>query len=163
MAILLTLVIVKGADLIADGLVHPIIQLEKNAYVVPGVASTSIDDTDASSQETLEPIEPLLASANVENGKSVAKKCLQCHTLEQGGKAKTGPNLWNIVGRPSGSVEGYAYSSALKQYNQPWTPEHLNAYLHKPRDAVPGTKMSFAGLKKAQDRADLVAYLQTLR
>ncbi len=161
MAVLLALVIVKGADLIADHLVNPQIQLEKNAYVVEGVVQSG---TVAPVIEgpILEMVEPLLASASVENGMKVAKKCLQCHSFEKGGKAKTGPNLWKIVKRNVGAVEGYAYSKAMKEYEGVWTYDKLNAYLHKPRTAMPGTKMSFAGLKKVQDRADLIAYLRTL-
>ena len=160
MAILLALVVVKGADLIADILVHPKM-LEKNIYIVEGleVAKTSTDQSDA---PELEPIEPLLAHANVENGMQIARRCLQCHSFEKGGPTKTGPNLYNIVGNKTAHVEGYAYSSGLANLNKQWTYEKLNAFLHKPRSVVPGTKMSFAGLGKAQERADIIAYMRTL-
>lgn len=162
MAFLLALVVVKGADLIADGLVHPVF-LEKNVYVVEGVDSAGDAQESADSGPEIEPIEPLLASANLENGQKVAKKCLQCHTFEQGGKAKTGPNLWGIVEKAVGTVEGYAYSKAMKAHGGKWTHAALNEYLYKPRQAVPGTKMSFAGLKKTQDRADLIAYIESIK
>ena len=161
MAILLALVIVKGADLIADQLVNPQIQLAQNSYVIAGVAQDNTPATETKGPE-LEMVEPLLASASVENGMKVAKKCLQCHSFEQGGKAKTGPNLWKIVDRKIGVVDGYAYSKAMKEYDGDWTYTKLNEYLYKPRNSIPGTKMSFAGLKKVQDRADLIAYLRTL-
>tara|TARA_R110002095_G_scaffold91585_1_gene79969 strand:- start:2855 stop:3484 length:630 start_codon:yes stop_codon:yes gene_type:complete len=161
MAFLLALVVIKGADLIADGLVHPV-TLEKNVYIIEGVASAGADQDAADTGPEIEPIEPLLASANLENGQKVAKKCLQCHTFEKGGKAKTGPNLWDIVEQSVGAVEGYAYSKAMKAHGGKWTYAILNDYLYKPRKAIPGTKMSFAGLKKVQDRADLIAYIATL-
>lgn len=162
MAFLLALVVIKGADLIADGLVHPV-QLEKNVYIVEGVAEAAAGTQKATdSGPEIEPIEPLLASANLDNGQKVAKKCLQCHTFEKGGKAKTGPNLWDIVERSVGTLEGYAYSKAMKAHKGTWTYAALNEYLYKPRKAMPGTKMSFAGLKKVQDRADLIAYIASM-
>ena len=162
MAFLLALVVVKGADLIADGLVHPVF-LEKNVYVVEGVDSSGGAEDSVDSGTAIEPIEPLLASANLENGQKVAKKCLQCHTFEQGGKAKTGPNLWGIIEKAVGTVEGYAYSKAMKTHGGKWTHATLNEYLYSPRKSVPGTKMSFAGLKKTQDRADLITYIESLK
>ena len=163
MAFLLALVVVKGADLIADGLVHPVF-LEKNVYVVAGVDSAGGDIEGADDGgAVIEPIEPLLASANLENGQKVAKKCLQCHTFENGGKAKTGPNLWSVIDKAVGTVEGYAYSKAMKTHGGKWTHAALNEYLYKPRQAVPGTKMSFAGLKNTQDRADLIAYIESIK
>ena len=161
MAFLLALVVIKGADLIADGLVHPVIKLEKNSYIVEGVAVQDTAGDDSKGPE-IEPIEPLLAAANIENGQKVAKKCLQCHTFEKGGKAKTGPNLWDAVERAIAAVEGYAYSKAMKAHGGTWTYAKLNEYLYKPRKSIPGTKMSFAGLKKGQDRADLIAYIASM-
>ena len=162
MAILLTLVVVKGADLVSDALVNPQIMLAQNSYIVEGVSVDASSASSTSEAPSLEMVEPLLASASVENGVKVAKKCLQCHSFEKGGKAKTGPNLWNIVERKVGVVDGYAYSKAMKEHGGNWSFAKLNEYLHKPRSSVPGTKMSFAGLKKVQDRADLIAYLRTL-
>lgn len=161
MAFLLALVVIKGADLVADALVHPIIKLEKNSYIVEGAAAQDTASDKPTGPE-IEPIEPLLAAANLENGQKVAKKCLQCHTFEKGGKAKTGPNLWDVVERTVAAVEGYAYSKAMKAHGGTWTYELLNEYLYKPRKSIPGTKMSFAGLKKGQDRADLIAYIASM-
>ena len=160
MAILLALVVVKGADLIADMLVHPKM-LEKNVYIVEGLEVVQPTLSEAQGPD-LEPIEPLLAKASVENGMQIARRCLQCHSFEKGGPTKTGPNLYNVVGNKTANLDGYAYSSGLANLKKTWTYENLNAFLHKPRNVVAGTKMSFAGLNKVQDRADIIAYMRTL-
>lgn len=110
----------------------------------------------------LEPIEAFLVSADVEAGKKVAKKCLQCHTFEQGGKAKLGPNLWSIVGKNIARLAEFSYSKALSsKEGEAWTPENLSQFLYKPRNFAKGTKMSFAGLKKTEDRANVIAYMMS--
>lgn len=161
MSVLLALIVLKGGDIIADKLVHPV-YLKKNVYIVEGVAQKEGEPSEKK-EEKLEPIEPLLAAANVENGKMIAKQCLQCHSFEKGGPNKMGPDLWNITKRGVAKAPNYVYSSAMQKKGGEWTPENLNAFLHKPRSDVPGTKMSFVGLKKAQDRADVIAYLETLK
>jgi len=107
-------------------------------------------------------IMPMLAKADVEGGKKVAKKCLSCHTFTKGGNNKIGPNLWNTVGSKPASIEGFSYSSALKGLSADWGYEELNKFLYKPKDYASGTKMTFAGLKSAKDRANLIAYLRSL-
>jgi len=161
MSILLALMILKAGDIIADKLVHPH-YLEKNVFIVAGVEQKSSTGTPAK-EEKLEPMEPLLASANIQNGQQVAKQCLQCHSFEKGGPNKTGPDLWNITKRGVGKGPNYAYSTALQKKGGDWTPDNLNAFLFKPRTFINGTKMSFAGLKKVEDRRDVIAYLQTLK
>ncbi len=117
----------------------------------------------AAEAETPErPFAALLAAADADNGAKLAKKCLACHTAEKGGKDKVGPNLWGIVGRPVAAREGFAYSDALTNLGGEWTYERLDAFLADPKGFAPGTKMSFAGIKKAEDRADIVAWLRTL-
>lgn len=103
----------------------------------------------------------LLAEADAEKGAKVFKKCKSCHKLEKG-KNAVGPYLYGVVGRPVASVEGFKYSDALKGLGGEWTPERLDEFLIKPKDFAPGTKMSFAGLKKPEDRANLIAYLSTI-
>ena len=109
---------------------------------------------------------PLLASASVEAGEVVHKKCVACHTTEKGGANKTGPNLWDVVNRPIASHEGYGYSAAIKEFSQggsvKWDYEHLDKFLTAPKGFIKGTAMGFAGVKKTQERADLIAYLRTL-
>ena len=90
-------------------------------------------------------------------------RCSACHTLAQGGTALVGPNLWGVVGRMHGSHEGFSYSDAMAALkDKPWDYEALNAFITSPKTAVPGTKMGFGGIKKDTDRANLLAYLQTL-
>ena len=109
-----------------------------------------------------EPIEKLLASASVEKGETSAKKCIACHTFTKGGPNRVGPNLWGIVGRPKGSEAGFAYSDAIKKKGGNWTIDDLSAFLTNPRAFAPGTKMTFVGLSKGSERADVIAYLNTL-
>ena len=95
-------------------------------------------------------------------GKVVFGKCAACHSAVQG-QNKVGPSLWGVVGRHSASIEGFNYSDAMKAANWDWTPEQLNTYLVNPRGVVVGTKMIFVGLKADQDRANVIAYLETLK
>ena len=113
-------------------------------------------------KEPLAPISGLLASASIEAGMKVAKKCAACHDVAKDGKNKIGPKLWNTVNAKRGSHDGFKYSKALLEKEGSWTYESLNAFMAKPKDYIPGTKMSFAGLKKTSDRANLIAYLRTL-
>ena len=108
------------------------------------------------------PIDTLLASASAERGAQVAKQCLACHNFEEGQGPKVGPDLYNIVGRKIASVSGFNYSSALKSKNGTWDFNALNAWLAKPTAYAPGTAMTFAGLSNDKQRADVIAYLDTL-
>jgi cytochrome c len=108
------------------------------------------------------PIENLLASASAERGASVAKQCQACHNFQEGQGAKIGPDLYGVVGRPVASVAGFNYSSALKGLGGTWTFDALNKWLTKPSADAPGTAMTFAGLSNEKQRADIIAYLNTL-
>jgi cytochrome c len=122
-------------------------------------------ETEAAAGPSVEPIAPLLASADADKGASVFKKCQACHTVEEGGANKVGPNLWDIVNHPVATREGFKYSSAMTEFaagGTVWDYEHLNHFIKKPKDLVPGTAMGFAGLSKIQDRADLIAYLRSM-
>lgn len=117
---------------------------------------------EAASSDNGPKIGTLLASADKNAGAKISKKCAACHSFDKGGPNKVGPNLWDVVGRTVASHEGYSYSSALSDLGGQWSYERLNAFLTKPKDFAPGTKMGFAGLKDAQDRANLIAYLRSL-
>ncbi|MBC7520506.1 MAG: cytochrome c family protein [Sandarakinorhabdus sp.] len=94
------------------------------------------------------------------NGEKIFGQCKTCHVAEKGVN-RIGPSLWGVVDRPAGSIAGYSYSAANKNSGITWTAEKLFTYLEAPQKTVPGTKMAFAGLKKPQDRADVIAYLKT--
>jgi cytochrome c len=108
------------------------------------------------------PIDTLLASASPQRGEEVAKQCQACHNLQEGQGPKIGPDLYNVVGRKIASVAGFNYSSALKSKNGTWDFNALNAWLTKPSSYAPGTAMTFAGLSNDKQRADVIAYLDTL-
>lgn len=112
-----------------------------------------------------EPIAPLLASADPAAGESLFKRCAACHTPESGGANKIGPNLWGIVNRPVASHEGFSYSAPMKAFAEGgtvWDYQHLSDFVLAPKALVKGTAMNFPGLKKPEDRANLIAYLRTL-
>ncbi|TCD06803.1 cytochrome c family protein [Erythrobacteraceae bacterium CFH 75059] len=102
----------------------------------------------------------LLANADVAAGEKVYAKCVACHTINQGGANGIGPNLWAVLGTPVGQhAAGYAYSSALSGHGGTWTYENMDAWLANPRAFAPGTKMSFAGLSRPEDRANVIAFM----
>jgi cytochrome c len=103
-----------------------------------------------------------LAQADLDAGAKDARKCGACHSFEEGGAAKIGPPLWNVVGRDIAAVEDFAYSDALAEKEGAWDYQNLDAFLAQPREWAPGTKMAFAGLKKPDERADVILYLRSL-
>ncbi|MBR0719340.1 cytochrome c family protein [Bradyrhizobium liaoningense] len=109
-----------------------------------------------------EPIEKLLQTASVEKGASAAKKCGACHTFEKGGPNRVGPNLFGVVGRARASEAGFNYSAGMKSKGGNWDFEGLNAFILNPKAAVPGTAMGFAGIPKDSERADVIAYLNSM-
>ncbi|WP_119461203.1 c-type cytochrome [Rhodospirillaceae bacterium SYSU D60014] len=159
-AVLVGGIVALASGIIANQLVQPETH-ETQAVAIAGAEDTG--ETPAAEEDAgLEPVGPLLASADVAAGESISKRCASCHSFEQGGPNKVGPNLWNIVGAPHGHAEGFSYSDAIAGIEGPWTYEDLNAFLANPREYAPGTKMTFAGLKSVEDRANLIAWLRTL-
>ncbi|MDP9095697.1 MAG: cytochrome c family protein [Pseudomonadota bacterium] len=102
------------------------------------------------------------ADADIEAGKTSFNKCAICHSIKQG-ENKIGPSLYGIVGRPAHSIEGYSYSAAMKAYDVTWDAATLDTYLVDPRKVVQGTKMIYPGLKNDAERANVIAYLATLK
>jgi cytochrome c len=115
----------------------------------------------AAKQAPIEPVSGLLASADVAKGQESTKVCQSCHSFGKGEPAKVGPNLWGVVGGPTAHMEGFNYSDAIKKLNTTWTYENLNHFLAGPKNFAPGTKMSFPGFPKVQDRANVIAWLRT--
>lgn len=159
MALLLTVLVLLGLN----GLTEAIFEKEHgpNAYPVEMDVAEAAPVV-APVVEEGPVLADLLAVATVEKGLKVYKKCKACHTSDKGGKNLVGPNLWNIVGRTKGSMDGFSYSDAMKEAGGDWTYADLNSFLQKPGDFVAKTKMSFAGLKKSGDRAAVITLLRSL-
>ncbi|MEJ8570863.1 cytochrome c family protein [Microbaculum marinum] len=163
-AILFTLLVTLGVGILAEELFTPH-EPEQPGYEVAVAEEGAPGEAEAESEEVVD-LPTLLASADITAGEAVTKKCQACHTFEEGGANKVGPHLWDVVGRTIASVPDFAYSDAMKEHvnaeGSDWTYENLSHFLANPKQFMPGTKMAFAGLRKPEERANLLAYLQTL-
>ena len=128
---------------------------EKMGYAIEGVEEEGAGGGEAAAV----PIAALLPAADAGKGAEVFKKCASCHTINAGGGAGIGPNLYAVLGKPLGHQAGFPYSDALKGVGGNWDWDKMNAWLTSPRKFAAGTKMSFAGLSNAQDRANVILYL----
>ncbi|MBO3758522.1 cytochrome c family protein [Ciceribacter sp. L1K23] len=163
-ALLGTVFVLMSVSIASEGIFHSEAP-ETEGYAI--VAEAPADAGAGEAEAVVEtPIATLLASADAAAGEAVFKKCASCHNADKGGANKVGPNLFGVVGHPVASHEGFSYSAALKDFSQggsvTWTFENLNHFLTAPKKFVPGTAMGFAGLKKDDERANLIAYLRTL-
>lgn len=116
-----------------------------------------VDDTD--DLAILASLPGEYSQADLDAGRRQFRRCSSCHTLAEGGPNRVGPNLHDLFDRSTGEVDGFNYSSALRDAGIDWSPEHLNAWLSDPRGYIPGNRMSFVGIRDADDRRDLIAYL----
>ena len=157
--VLLALLVVVSLKNVADIIFAPPVVTGKEIYAASVPAGASV-----ATQKPVPkvPLATLLANASVDKGMRGAKKCIACHTFTKGGPNRIGPNLWNIVGQPLVKNNGFNYSAAFKKRGGNWSWKDLDAFLASPRKALPGTKMSFVGIKKATDRANVLLYLRSL-
>lgn len=164
-AVLGTALMVFGLHELAGIIYHPH-EPEKPGFVVAvpeGEAPAGGETAEAEPEAPAESLGALLAAADPAKGQAGFKACAACHDVTKGGPNKVGPNLWGVVGAMHGAHAGFQYSEAMAaKSGEPWTYEALNEFLTAPAKAIPGTKMSFGGIKKAQDRANILAYLATL-
>ncbi len=156
-SIILAVILVLGINKITDAIYY-VEKSEKSAYQVENVTTSASTTTTETSSES-ENIIALFASASIADGAKIFKKCAACHSIAQGGGNKIGPTLWNVLGRQAGSVSDYKYSKAMAAYGKVWSFEEMSGFLTKPKDWIKGTKMSFAGLKNAKDRAAVILYM----
>ena len=161
-SIVFAVILIVGINKITDSIFY-VEKPEKSAYQVASVttaASTTSTETNSTSSESGN-IMALFASTSAAEGAKVFMKCSACHSIAEGGANKIGPALWGVLGRPAGSVPGYKYSKAMAEYGKNWSFEEMNGFLIKPKGWIKGTKMSFAGLRSAKDRASVILYLNS--
>ena len=159
-SILLAVILVLGINKITDAIYY----VEKTGKSAYEVASTSGNEktSDAEASTTVSDsgnIMAIFASTNAADGAKIFKKCAACHSIARGGGNKIGPSLWSVLGRNAGTVPDYKYSKAMAAYAKPWSFEEMDGFLLKPKEWIKGTKMSFAGLKNAKDRAAVILYM----
>jgi cytochrome c len=159
-AVLATCLFVLSLNIVAGAVFTP------HAPEKPGYVVEVPDATDAGTQQAaLPPAEPIavrLAKAEISKGESAAKKCIACHSFDKGGANKVGPNLWNTVQNQRAHAQGFSYSAGMKEKSGTWDVESLDRFLANPRAEVKGTSMAFAGIRRPEERADVIAYLNSL-
>ena len=159
-SIVFAIILVLGINKVTDVIFY-VEKPEKSAYQVTSLttaASTTSAETGSTNSEEGN-IMVLFASTSAAEGAKVFKKCAACHSIKEGGANKIGPALWGVLGRTAGSVPDYKYSKAMAAHGKNWSFEEMNGFLIKPKDWIKGTKMSFAGLKKAKERAAVILYM----
>ena len=157
-AILLVALLVIGLGKLSDAIFF-VKKPEKPGYVVEIEQEAITTTTSETVAEEKVNISALMALGTVAEGEKIFKKCAACHSINKGGKNNIGPALYNVVGRKIGGMDNYKYSKALAAYGKEWNFEELNGFLIKPAKWIKGTKMAYAGLRKEEDRASVIKYL----
>ncbi|MFM8801471.1 MAG: c-type cytochrome [Tagaea sp.] len=166
-AVVTSVLVVTVIGFLSNLLVAPQ-KLEKTVLDIKVESAAPVAQAAAEPAAQVEPIGPLLASANASAGAALLRNCTSCHSFEKGGRNGVGPNMWDVVGNKKAHIDGFAYSQALvAAAAKPgadglWGYEQLNQFLANPRAYMPGTRMAYAGMRRAEDRANLIAHLRTL-
>ncbi|MCZ4090763.1 MULTISPECIES: c-type cytochrome [Sinorhizobium] len=162
-ALLGTVFVLMSVSIASEGIFHSEAPEKEGFAIVAEETATEAGGAGGEEAQS-EPIAALLAKADASAGEAVFKKCASCHTIEKGGANKVGPNLWGVINRPVASHEGFSYSAGMQTFAEGgkvvWDYDHLSFFLEAPKKHVPGTAMGFAGLKKGDERANLIAWLR---
>ena len=157
-AVLLVALLVIGIGKLSNVIFY-VEKPEKPGYAVEVQQASTSTTVAATAEDKTVDIAALMALGDVNAGEKIFKKCAACHSINQGGANKIGPALYNVVGRKIGGVADYKYSKAFVEYGKEWNFEELNGFLIKPSKWIKGTKMAYAGLRKEEDRASIIKYL----
>jgi cytochrome c len=162
-AVLLSGLIAMIVGTVSEHLYHPVTKLEKRGFSVEVAEGNVAGEAPAATSEEVLDVAALMAKADAQAGAEQFRKCAACHDGSKGGPNKVGPNLWGVIGGPKAHKEDYTYSKAMmEKHGEKWDYADLFKFLKKPAGFVPGTKMSFAGIPKPEDRANAIAYLRSL-
>ena len=158
-------ILIAGLVAMMAGFVSHIVykpkKLEAEAYPIAAL-ETAPAAGGVAAPATAEPVTDLLATADIAQGEKLFKLCASCHSIDAGGPNRVGPNLSGVMKKGHTQAAGFAYSDAFKaKAGAPWTVEEMNTFLWNPKKAIPGTKMAYAGMKKPEDRAAVIKYLQS--
>jgi cytochrome c len=163
-SVLTAMIVAMVSGILASQIVHPK-RIEQAVYLPPGAeGGATAPAPGEKAAAAIEPIDQYMAKADPKHGEQVARVCLQCHTFGKGEANKIGPNLYGVMAENIAGVPGYQFSQVLAAHKgEKWDTAKLNVWLYKPQEFAKGTKMTFPGLPKPQDRADVIAYLESLK